>query len=527
MVLTDVFAEGMQREGWQLIDGARLEKDLRLEADAVSIGTGAGGGVAADMLSQAGRSVILVEEGVLATSKDFQLREAESYSRFYQEGMTRTTQDGAISILQGRAVGGSTTVNWTSSFRTPEPTLRHWASDGDVTGLDIETLAPWFERMEQRLSIFPWELANPNNDILRRGCAALGWAHGAIPRNVKACWNLGVCGLGCPTNAKQSSLVTFIPDALRRGATLLHRVRAERLVFRGEQVDALEARAMDPTLRRASSVRITLRAPLYILAGGAIGTPALLLRSQAPDPYQVLGRRTFLHPSIFGFAQTADEVHPYHGAPQSIYSDHFQWLAGVTGPMGYKIEAAPLLPMFASVVMRGHGTEHWERMQALPHTAGALALLRDGFHPESSGGRVILRSDGSPTLDYPVNDYLLDGVKRAYLSLAELYFAGGAKAFHAAHGDSAVYYSWQEAKLAIQEFRYEKLRFRLGSAHVMGGCAMSDNPKRGVVNSQGRHHQIANVYVGDGSLFPSSIGANPQLSIFAIVGKVMQDLVSG
>ncbi|MFY7927275.1 MAG: GMC family oxidoreductase N-terminal domain-containing protein, partial [Oligoflexus sp.] len=201
MVLTDVFAEGMQREGWQLIDGARLEKDLRLEADAVIIGTGAGGGVAADMLSQAGRSVILVEEGVLATSKDFQLREAESYSRFYQEGMTRTTQDGAISILQGRAVGGSTTVNWTSSFRTPEPTLRHWASDGDVTGLDIETLAPWFERMEQRLSIFPWELANPNNDILRRGCAALGWAHGAIPRNVKACWNLGVCGLGCPTNA--------------------------------------------------------------------------------------------------------------------------------------------------------------------------------------------------------------------------------------------------------------------------------------------------------------------------------------
>ena len=155
------------------------------------------------------------------------MRESEAYRDLYQESAARKTADKAINILQGRCVGGGTTVNWTSSFRTPVTTLAHWQSAYGLNGFDEPGLAPWFARVEERLGIAPWSVApNANNAALARGAGKLGIGWHAIRRNVRQCWNLGYCGLGCPTNAKQSMLVTTIPHALDRGATLVTRARA-------------------------------------------------------------------------------------------------------------------------------------------------------------------------------------------------------------------------------------------------------------------------------------------------------------
>jgi len=148
------------------------------------------------------------------------MREREAYPQLYQESAARQTADKSITILQGRCVGGGTTVNWTSSFRTPARTLNHWRDAHGLKRTAAADLEPWFARMEERLGIAPWAVApNENNDVLRRGCAKLGYSHGVIARNVKGCANLGYCGMGCPTNAKQSMLVTTIPAALARGVT--------------------------------------------------------------------------------------------------------------------------------------------------------------------------------------------------------------------------------------------------------------------------------------------------------------------
>ena len=137
MSLTDRIARGLEA-GWKVTDGATLTQNQTHEADVVIVGTGAGGGTTAEILAKAGLSVILVEEGRLYHQKDFKMNELDAYASLYQEGMSRVTKDGAIAILQGRCVGGSTTVNWTSSFRTPAPTLNHWASR---FGLDDLTLS--------------------------------------------------------------------------------------------------------------------------------------------------------------------------------------------------------------------------------------------------------------------------------------------------------------------------------------------------------------------------------------------------
>jgi choline dehydrogenase-like flavoprotein len=504
--------------GWKVTDASMLERDLVLDADVAIVGTGAGGGVTAEILAEAGLEVVLVEEGPLKSSSDFRMLEAEAYPQLYQESAARKTLDKAITILQGRAVGGSTTVNWTSSFRTPEATLAHWRERFGLAELAAPALAPWYARMERRLSIAPWGVpANENNDLLRRGGEKLGIATAAIRRNVSGCLNLGYCGMGCPTNAKQSMLVTTIPAALDRGARLMCLARAERLRFSGGRAAALECRALDARGVHWTGRRIVVRARHYVIAAGAIGSPALLLRSGAPDPYRVLGTRTFLHPTVISAAVMPAPVHGYAGAPQTVYSDHF--LGPVDGPIGFKLEAAPLHPVLFGMTLQGFGEWHAATMKSFPNAHVLIALLRDGFHRGSPGGNVGLRDDGSPVLAYGLTPYLWDGVRRALLAMAELQFAAGAREVLPVHERARPYATWAEAKAGIAALPLAPLLTRVVSAHVMGGCGMADRPQCGVVDADGRHFQIENLSVHDGSVFPTSLGVNPQLSIYALTAR--------
>ena len=510
--------------GWKVIDGTRMTGDLRIECDIVIVGSGAGGGTAAEMLTQAGLTVVMIEEGPFKSSSDFRMRERDAYPQLYQESAGRQTKDKGITILQGRAVGGSTTVNWTSSFRTPPATLQHWEKYWGLAEFTEAKMAPWFVKMEERLNIAPWPVApNENNDILRRGCEKIGIPTAAIRRNVKDCWNLGYCGMGCPTNAKQSMLVTTIPDALDRGMTLVHSARVEKLSSRYGQISSLVAhglKADDVGVNTvAGSHRIFVTAKHYILAGGAINNPALMLRSKLPDPHRTLGKRTFLHPSPIGAAIMDEKVEAYSGAPQTIYSDHFLDTMPHRGPLGFKLEAPPIHPILAGITLQGFGIDHAMWMKRLPHMHVAIALMRDGFHPQSVGGQVGIRNDGSALLDYPISSYVWDGIRHALLVMAEVQFAANAKMVMPLHEDAKPYRNWPDAKRAIQTLPMQPLRTRVASAHVMGGCTMGADARTSVTRGDGRHHQIENLWVFDGSVFPTSIGANPQLSIYAMVAR--------
>jgi choline dehydrogenase-like flavoprotein len=525
--IPDPIQAGLAR-GWDVVDAAALQSDRTLDADVVIVGSGAGGGVSAEILALAGLKVIIVEEGALKSSKDFKMREADAYPALYQESAARKTRDKAINILQGRTVGGSTTVNWTSSFRTPAATLAYWNRNFGLTGYTPQALAPWFEMMEQRLHVARWQAPpNANNDALARGAAKLGIATGAIQRNVKACWDLGYCGMGCPTNAKQSMLVTTIPSALDHQATLVTHARAERFVFRGDAIDHLLCSALGADGLAPNGRILTLRAKHFVVAGGAINSPALLLRSKAPNPHGLLGRRTFLHPTVVSGALFEQRIDAYAGAPQTIYSDHFLETAPINGAIGYKLEPAPLHPLLLATTLAGFGPPHQQMMRQFPHVQALLALLRDGFHAGAPGGSVGLRGDGSAVLDYPISGFMWDGVRRALLSMAEIQFAAGATSVQPVHEMADRYTSWAQAKRGIAALPYKIHITRVVSAHVMGGCAMSPDPRLGVAGPDGRYHGVRNLSVHDGSLLPTSVGANPQLSIYAISARLASGLAQG
>lgn len=520
---TDPIREGLAH-GWKVMGGPHAAAPATLTCDVAIVGSGAGAGVTAELLTRAGLHVVMVEEGPLKSSGDFHQMEAEAYPSLYQESAGRKTADKAITILQGRCVGGSTTVNWTSSFRTPPETLAYWHAHFALDGYAAADMAPWFERAEQRLNIGDWLTPpNQNNELLRLGAERLGISAAGIRRNVKGCWNLGSCGMGCPTNAKQSMLVTTLPAALAGGATLLVQTRALRLDISGGRVQALTCTAMgadgEPT---TPATRITCQH--VVVAGGAINSPAVLMRSNITDPYERLGRRTFLHPTVLSAAVMPQPVNGWQGAPQSLYSDHFLHTQPLDGPMGYKLEVPPIHPLIFSTTLPGHGQEQTELLRKMPYSHTILALLRDGFHTDAAGGRVRLRTDGTPELDYPLTPFVMDGARRALLSMAELQFAAGAVQVLPVHEVARTATTWAEAKAMINGLPMQPWLTRVVSAHVMGGCGMAGQERLGVVRPDGVHWQIDNLSVHDGSLFPTSIGANPQLSVYGLVNRLASGL---
>ena len=507
------------KNGWDVIDGRTVSADRTLEADVVIIGTGAGGGVSAEILTQRGLKVILIEAGKLMSSDDFTLNEGEAYRDLYQEGAMRATKDAGMTILQGRTVGGTTVVNWTSSFRTPSETLQYWQDTFGVENLLRNDLDPWFRKMEERLKISQWIMPpNANNDVLKKGCDALGWEWAVIPRNVEGCWNIGYCGMGCPTNAKQSMLVTTLPAAMNNGATLIHSAQAHRLLIDGDTVTGVEVRPLNND-KVPTGATVTVKAKTVIASGGGIQTPALLMRSDAPDPQGRVGKRTFLHPTTFTFGIYDEEVAPYYGAPQSLYSDEFVFKHGVDGPAGYKLEMMPMHPGLTGALMGGYGGDARNEIERLPNLASSIALLRDGFHADNPGGNVELRDNGEPVIDYPVDSYLLEGAKRSHLTMAEMHFAAGAKEIRPSHSHAGYYKSWKEAKEAINKLAYDPVITGLGSAHVMGGCAMGQDESQCVVNSDGSYKYLNGLYIIDGSVFPTSLGVNPQLTIYGMSAR--------
>jgi hypothetical protein len=156
------------------------------------------------------------------------------------------------------------------------------------------------------------------------------------------------------------------------------------------------------------------------------------MRSGAPDPHGLLGKRTFLHPTLISAGIFPQRVEAWAGAPQTVYSDHFLHTAPIDGAIGYKLEAPPLHPVLLSTTLNGFGAGHAALMRQFPHIQGCWRCCATASTISRQGGAVQLK-DGAGVLDYPLNDFLWDGARRALLTMAEIQFAAGARAVQPAH----------------------------------------------------------------------------------------------
>ncbi len=478
-----------------------------IDCDVCIIGSGAGGATVAARLCEAGKDVVLLESGHYDTQADFNMDEGVAFQRRYQEQGLRSTADLGITVLQGKGVGGSTTINWTSCFRTPQRILDLWRDRFGVSSLSSDVLAPHFDRVEQRLNIQQWQesLINPNNQVLSRGAAKLGWSAHTLRRNVKGCMDSGYCGMGCPANAKQGMLLTHIPDALGNGLRLYANTQAIRLEQSNDKVVAVHARFNDQT-------DFVVRPKVVISSCGAINGPALLLRSDINDHGRV-GKRTFLHP-VVGLASLFETpVKGWYGAPQSVSSHQF--IDRGPDKIGFFFEAAPTHPILAATAASNFGKVQQAFMAQLSHTSFLIALHVDGVLPNDDGGTVSLSRQGKVLLDYPIGDSLRESFKESMKRGAELTLASGAKMVQSLHFPGVQIKNTSDID-KLDDVSYGSLHHGIFTAHQMGGLCMGNDPAQSVVNDHLQHHRLSNLFVVDGSVFPTSLGVNPSQSIYGL-----------
>lgn len=501
----------------RIFTGDELRSDLVVSSQVCVIGSGSGGAVLAHELCARGLDVVLLEEGGYYTRRDFNMDEGWAYLHLYQEMANRATDDLAIKIYQGRSVGGGTTVNWTSSFRTPERITRVWRERFGMEALTDEALRPHFEAVEKRLHIHEWPLEqiNPNNKALWDGLGALGYQRGLIRRNVHQCANLGYCGVGCPLDAKQSMLVTYVPDAVEKGLRVYANTSARRLEVEGTRATTVHAEVLDPATDRPSGVKVTVQAKVIAVCGGALNSPALLLRSGLDGGGRV-GRRTFLHPTVVSIGLFEQPIEGFSGAPQSVYSHHF--VDRGPGKVGFFVETAPVHPLLAAISFPTFGERHRELLRKLPYVNAMISPVVDGLLEQEVGGTVGLRDpgDGRLKIAYPLEAEHFEAFRLSQKEMARIQFAAGAKQVMTAHEDPVTLTSPGEIDGALDAAPWEKLRVKVFTAHQMGGCPMGADPARSVVSPELRYRGLDNLFVVDGSVLPTSLGVNPQETIFGL-----------
>lgn len=500
-----------------ILGSEHITAALDWTCDVCIIGSGAGGAVLAAGLAERGLNVVVVEEGGHYTRRDFTLQEADALPAMYQERATRASADLAITVLQGRSLGGSTTVNWTTCFRTPQRILDHWATVHGIEGLD---LAPHFAAVEDRLNIHTWEesLANANNRVIADGCGKLGWDWSPLRRNVRACANSGYCGVGCPVDAKQAMAITYVQDAVNAGVRVLANVRVDRLQHDDDRIVAVHGQVMTAQAGAPDGASVVVRPKVTVCSAGALNGPALLLRSGLSGG-GLVGKRTFIHPVVATLARFDAVVNPFWGAPQSMGSHHFY----DRGPdqVGYFIEAAPLQPMLTAVAFPMFGAELHSAMATLPHLNALLALSVDGLLPQDDGGTVRLRADGRPLLDYPIRPFLQESFRHSMESLLRIQLAAGCADATTAHIDPLRVTSADQLS-GLNEREYGAHRHAIFTAHQMGGCPMGTDPARSVVDLDYRFRGVDNLFVVDGSVLPTSLGVNPSETIYALARRAVK-----
>ena len=489
-----------------------ITKPLRESADVCIIGSGCGGGAAAKILAEAGKKVIVLEEGGYYTSKDFDSTEATAYQNLYQRRAGQATDDLSITILQGRSVGGSSTINWTTSLRTPEFVLDSWAKQG-IEGFSPKDLDPFFLRIERYLNVHsePEEFHNPNNRIILDGARALGYHAQSNGRNTKDCVRSGACGLGCPFDAKLSVNITYIPDAEKAGARIFSDCRAERITLHGSQ-KRVSGVVLD-RLTGKTKTDFVIEAPVVVVAGSAIHSPVLLLKSELANSSGEVGKHLTLHPTSAVVGLFERIIYPAGGIPQSAMCDEFLNKNNDNG--GFWVEAVPVYPVLAALALPGFGKAHRQTMQMFPHFGASIVLVKE----TDSEGRVSVNDEGRPSVSYDLGDRDRQYLQQALGVAAEIHFAAGAKKVMTLHSLRTEMENPGGIAQALENADWSPNEFNLYSAHPLGSCRMGKDPRSSVVNSRCQTHDVKGLFVIDGSVMPTSLGVNPQMTILAIAEK--------
>ena len=483
------------------------DRDMDLDCDVVVVGSGAGGGPAAAVLSEAGLDVVVLEAGDYVPESQLEGSEFQGYGSLYLNGGAMASEDGGTSLLAGSTLGGGTTINYTTSYRTPDPVRQEWARAG-AAGVDSDDYTRAMDAVFERLGVndeHSW--VSGRDELMQEAAVALGWSSVRVQRNVRGCPRGGEacanCGFGCPYGAKQSTARTWLADAAGRGARVVVRARAQRV-----RVDNGAARGVDAVTWEGH--RITVRSRAVVSACGALHTPALLRRSGLQN--QHIGKHLCIQPALAIFGVLDREVRPWEGVLQSIHVDEFTDLDG--NGYGVRLQTAPLHPgFFVSFAPWDGAAQHAELMDGLSHTAVVGMTVRD-----RDAGEVKVGKDGEPVIRYQLPRQDAEHLQRGVDAAAEMLETVGAQRIFGAH---AKYVGYRPGRDGDRRRFMEQIaaagwapgRVQMTGFHLLGSCRIGASAEGSACGPEGETWEVKDLVVCDGSAFPSASGVNPNMSI--------------
>jgi choline dehydrogenase-like flavoprotein len=472
----------------------------RMRCDVVVVGSGAGGASAARILAEHGLDVVVLERGPFRDAADYSTDPLVALGSLYREvGMTFCEGRPAISLPVGRCVGGTTVVNSGTCLRPHEEVLTRWRERHGIEwapDLDAE-----FAAAERALGV---TLVDPrhcgrNAALCRAGADALGWNNGPLPRNASGVTRCSSCPVGCPTDAKLAMHVSELPRALAAGARVCADTTVERVLVEHGRAVGVSGRGFE------------IRADAVVLAGGALGTPELLLTQGLSSRSRAIGRNLRVHPVAWVGAYFEQPVRGWEGVMQSwsvdAFSDRRLFLEATATPLAFATH------------LEGVGAGLQERIARYAH----LAVI--GVHlSERASGRVTLDRRGRLRIRHRlgVDDAraLRFGVARA----AEIHVAAGAREVYPPLARLGALSADELER--IERTRVRPAHLRLEGFHPMGTARMDADARRGVVAPSGELHDLPGLYIADASIFPTSLGVNPMLTAMACARRVAAQLAT-
>ncbi len=501
-----------------IFDASTLSLPLKLEADVCVIGSGAGGMAAATTAAEAGLSVVVLESGAFVPPSAMTQREEQMLPELLTANGGQTSADRRVRIHQGRAVGGSTVHNINLCARIPEPIRREWARLHGMEKLPPSRWEQLYRAAESLLGVSEVEVArrNRHNQLLASGAAKLGWKAGGLKHNRTGCLGSGFCLLGCAYDAKNNANKVLLPRLIAAKGQVLSRCQAVRVLHAGGAVTGVEGVVLDPVHRRPVG-EFSVVASRVCVSASATGTPAILLRSDVPDPSGKTGRTLRIHPAPVAAGEFAEPVRAWEGIPQTVECTEFLDFErayaeeGAEPPIGTRTWIVPAFahPVGTATMVPGLGAEHRRLMSAYERLAVFTPMVHD-----LTMGRVRPRGDLGLRIDYEPIEADRREVAFGVVACAKLLFAAGAESVFVPAGGLRVLRADDDLDALQAEIAADTPD--LTAVHPMGSVPMGDDPAKSPVGSDGKHHHLQGLWVADGSLFPSSIGVPPQVSIYAM-----------